>query len=292
VTTLEVAPPNRRLKRILKWTLVALSIIVAGVVAATVVTRLVQGQSADRSTLSSVNRTLIGEEDFDGRAGAPPNPDYFDYDVGAGGWGNQEKQSYTRSTDNARLSGDGNLIVEARRDGTGYSSARLVTRAKVAFTTGLLEARIKMPQGNGLHPAFWLLGTNIDTLGYPLCGEIDVIELIDSGTTYHNAIHGPLQSDTSNQWQRSHDGEASSNLANDFHVYQLYREADLIQIGIDGKKVGEYTRSSLPVDARWVLDSPMYVILNIAVGGSWPKPVDASTQFPATMVVDWIRFWR
>jgi beta-glucanase (GH16 family) len=142
-----------------------------------------------------------------------------------------------------------------------------------------------------LHPAFWLLGSNIKSVGYPLCGEIDVIELIDSGTKYYNAIHGPLQSDLSNQWQLSHDGEPSSNLADGFHTYQVYREADLIQIGIDGRTVGEYTRSSIPADARWVMDNPMYLILNIAVGGSWPKPVDPSTEFPAAMLVDWIRFW-
>jgi beta-glucanase (GH16 family) len=290
VTTLAAAPQRGRVGRILKWSLVALSIIVAGSVATVVVTRFVQGQSPDRN-LSSAGRSLLGEENFDGPAGAPPNADYFDYDVGGGGWGNHEKQIYTRAPDNARLSGDGNLIIEARRDGIGYSSARLATRGKVAFTTGLLEARIKMPQGNGLHPAFWLLGSNITTVGYPLCGEIDVIELIDSGAMYHNAIHGPLQSDPENQWQQSHDGETSSNLADGFHTYQVYREADLIQIGIDGRKVGEYTRSTIPADARWVLDNPMYANLNIAVGGSWPKPVDESTKFPATMLVDWIRFW-
>lgn len=290
MTTLAAVPHRGRFGRVLKWSLIALSIIVAGSVTAAVGARLVQSQSPDRN-LSSADRSLAGEEDFNGPAGAPPNAHYFDYDVGGGGWGNHEKQVYTREAGNARLSGDGNLIIEADRDGTGYSSARLVTRDKVAFTTGLLEARIKMPQGNGLHPAFWLLGSNINTVGYPLCGEIDVIELIDSGATFHNAIHGPLQSDPANQWQQSHDGDASSNLADGFHTYQVYREPDLIQIGIDGKKVGEYTRASIPADARWVLDSPMFVILNIAVGGSWPKPVDASTEFPATMLVDWIRFW-
>ncbi|MDT5029724.1 MAG: hypothetical protein QOE61_6793 [Micromonosporaceae bacterium] len=291
MTALAPTPQRARFGRIVKWALVALSIIVAGSVATAVVTRFVQSQSPDRK-LSSAGRSFVGEENFDGPAGAPPNADYFDYDVGGGGWGNHEKQIYTRAPDNARLSGDGNLIIEARRDGIGYSSARLATRDKVAFTTGLLEARIKMPQGNGLHPAFWLLGSNITTVGYPLCGEIDVIELIDSGAMYHNAIHGPLQSDPENQWQQSHDGEALSNLADGFHTYQVYREPDLIQIGIDGRKVGEYTRSSIPEDARWVMDSPMFVVLNIAVGGSWPKPVDASTGFPATMLVDWIRFWR
>lgn len=288
-----IAPQrDRKSRHILKWTLVILSVVAAAVVTSEVATRFVGVQTIGKSNLSSAGRALIGEENFDGPAGGLPNSEYFDYDEGGGGWGNDEKQVYTRATDNVRMSGDGNLIIEARRDGVGYTSARLVTRAKASFTTGLLEARIKMPEGDGVHPAFWLLGSNIHTVGYPYCGEIDIIELVDSGEYYHNAIHGPLQADPSNQWQQSHDGDAESNLAGGFHTYQVYREADLIQIGIDGQKVGEYTEASIPANARWVFDTPMYLILNIAVGGSWPKPVDPSTVFPAVMLVDWIRFWR
>jgi beta-glucanase (GH16 family) len=281
-----------RTRQIIRWALIASSIVVAILITAEVATRFIQVQTRGESNLSSSGRSLVGEETFDGPEGAPPNTGYFDYDVGGGGWGNHEKQLYMRATDNARLSGDGNLVIEARRDGSGYTSARLVTRDKVTFTSGLLEARIKMPEGNGLHPAFWLLGSNIDTVGYPFCGEIDIIEVVDSGEAYHNAIHGPLKADPSSQWQQSHDGDAGSNLADGFHTYQVYRDADLIQIGLDGKKVGEYTKASIAANERWVFDAPMYLILNVAVGGSWPKPVESSTVFPAAMLVDWIRFWR
>jgi beta-glucanase (GH16 family) len=281
-----------RARHIGRWALIVSSIVVAVLITAEVATRFIQVQTHGVSNLSSSGRSLVGEETFDGPAGASPSASYFGYDVGGGGWGNHEKQVYTRAADNARLSGDGNLIIEARRDGGGYTSARLVTREKVTFTTGLLEARIRMPEGNGLHPAFWLLGSNIDSVGYPFCGEIDIIEVVDTGQAYHNAIHGPLQADSSSQWQQSHDGDAGSNLADGFHTYQVYRDAGLIQIGLDGKKVGEYTKASLAADKRWVFDTPMYLILNVAVGGSWPEPVDSSTVFPAAMLVDWIRFWR
>jgi beta-glucanase (GH16 family) len=284
--------PRRGVRSTLKWALIVFSMAVAMVITVEVATRFITQQAHAASNLSSSGRSLIGEETFDGPADTPPNSRYFDYDVGGGGWGNHEKQVYTRATENARLSGDGNLIIEARRGGGGYTSARLVTREKVTFTTGLLEARIKMPEGNGLHPAFWLLGANINTVGYPLCGEIDIVEVVDSGKIYHNAIHGPLKDDPSSQWQQSHDGDAGSNLADGFHTYQVYREAGLIQIGLDGQKVGEYTEASVAANERWVFDTPMYLILNIAVGGSWPKPVDPSTVFPATMLVDWIRFWK
>jgi beta-glucanase (GH16 family) len=286
--------PRRRIStgRVVRWALIASSIVVAVLITAEVATRFIEVQARGESNLSSAGRSLVGEEKFDGPAGALPTAGYFGYDVGGGGWGNHEKQVYTRAADNARLSGDGNLIIEARRDNSGYTSARLVTRDRVTFTTGLLEARIKMPEGNGLHAAFWLLGSNIDTVGWPFCGEIDIIEMVDSGETYHNAIHGPLQADPSSQWQQSHDGDAGSNLADGFHTYQVYRDADLIEIGLDGKKVGEYTKASVAENERWVFDVPMYLILNVAVGGAWPRPVDSSTEFPAAMLVDWIRFWR
>lgn len=280
------------IKHFARRALIASSIVVAILITAVVAMCFIPFQARGVSNLSSSGRSLVGEETFDGSEGARPNTDYFDYDVGGGGWGNHEKQVYTRATDNARLSGDGNLIIEARRDGGGYTSARLVTRGKVTFTSGLLEARIKMPEGKGLHPAFWLLGSNIDTVGYPFCGEIDIIEVVDSGETYHNAIHGPLKADPSSQWQQSYDGDAGSNLAEGFHTYQVYRDADLIQIGLDGEQIGEYTKASIAENERWVFDAPMYLVLNVAVGGLWPKPVDSSTVFPAAMLVDWIRFWR
>jgi beta-glucanase (GH16 family) len=280
-----------RQKSLLKWGFVLLCVGAVAVLVVELAGRAVQVQAGASTHLSTTGRKLIVEETFDGPAGAPANPAYFGYDLGAGGWGNDEKQTYTRSPENVRLSGDGQLIIEIHRTDDGYSSARLVTRGRAALTTGLLEARIKMPQGNGLHPAFWLLGANIETVGYPQSGEIDIIEIVDSGAQYHNAIHGPRVSDPSIQWQQSHDGEAVSNLADDYHTYQVYRDTDSIQIGIDGKDVGEYSRASIPPDARWVFDAPMYLILNIAVGGLWPSPVDESTQFPAAMHVDWIRFW-
>lgn len=242
------------------------------------------------AVFSAEGKAVVWEENFEGPAGGVPDPAIFDYDVGGGGWGNDEKQMYTRDVDNARVDGNGNLIVEARRAGDGYTSARLVTRGKVNFGLGLLEARIKMPQGSGIHPAFWLLGKDVLTEGYPQAGEVDIIEVVDSGALYHNAVHGPLEADPATQWKQGHDGDANTNLSDDFHVYQLLREDGVIKIGIDGRQVGEYRRSTMPEGARWVFDAPMYINLNVAVGGEWPGPVDASTQFPATMLVDWIRY--
>jgi hypothetical protein len=119
------------------------------------------------------------------------------------------------------------------------------------------------------------------------------MELVNSGTTYNTAIHGPTYADQKVGWQQSSNGPASSNLASDYHVYQLYREPGLIKIGIDGVLVGQYTRASIPADANWVFDdAPMYLTLNIAVGGEWPGPVARDTPLRATMLVDLVRFWQ
>ncbi|WP_235658524.1 glycoside hydrolase family 16 protein [Mycolicibacterium moriokaense] len=241
---------------------------------------------------STQGLTLRSEETFDGPAGAPPNPARFDYDLGGGGWGNGEQQFYTRNPENVRLSGSGQLMIEAWRNGGTFTSARVVTRAKLDVQRGLLEARIKMPAGPGIHPAFWLLGENIPSVGWPACGEIDIIELVNSGHDFHNAIHGPMVNDPTAPWKQSNDGPAAQDLTTDFHTYQVLRQPGVIKIGIDGGLVGEYRAASAPPDTRWVFDGPMYITLNVAVGGEWPGPVHASTPFPATMLVDWIRYWQ
>ncbi len=242
--------------------------------------------------LTSKRMTLIGEEQFDGAAGSAPNSLYFDYDVGGTGWGNDEKQTYTRDPENVRLDGAGHLVIEARRDGDGFTSARLVTRDKLWFEHGLIEARIKMPAGQGIHPAFWMLGTNLGEVGWPAAGEIDIIEIVNTGLEFHNAIHGPTEADPAVEWKQSFDGPAGSDLAADYHVYQMYREPGLIKIAIDGVVRGQYAKASAPPGARWVFDAPMYLVLNLAVGGLWPGPVDPATPFPSTMLVDWIRYWQ
>ena len=241
--------------------------------------------------IANAGMTLAGEDQFDGPAGTAPDARYWDHDLGGGGWGNGELQTYTDQAANARLDGSGHLLIQARRDAGTYTSARLVTRKLVEFGYGLVEARIRMPQGQGVHPAFWLLGINVWKDGWPQAGEIDVMEMVNSGLLYHNAIHGPMDNAPDTPWKQSADGYAGVNLAGDYHVYQVYREPGVVRIGLDGRVVGSYYRLSAPAGARWVFDARMYVVLNVAVGGEWPGPVGAQTTFPATMSVDWVRYW-
>lgn len=286
------APDGRkpgRIKNTLTVLFVAASIVAAVTAAGMVGVRMVRGVPPER--LTSEGLTLLAEEDFIGPEGAPPDSNRFGYDLEGGGWGNNEKQVYTSDPENVRLSGTGQLIIEARRNRHAITSGRVVTRDKWRFDYGLVEARIKMPAGPGIHPAFWMLGYNISEVGYPACGEIDIMELVNTGTMWHNAVHGPLKAAPAQKWQRSHDGPAGTDLAADYHIYQVYRAPGTIKIGIDGVVVAEYTSRAVPAAARWVFDAPMYLTLNVAVGGDWPGDIDASTPFPAAMQVDWIRYW-
>jgi len=224
-------------------------------------------------------------EDFDGPAGAGPNPQYWTVDVGPSavhGWEEGSLQTYTDSPENVRLDGQGHLVITARRDSDSYTSGRVVTRGKLEFGLGTLVGRIKFPSGQGLWPAFWMLGSNIETVGWPQCGEIDIIELINTADTYHVALHAP-----------GADPEASgpiADLSTDFHDYWVTRTADSVTVGIDDSVLASFNPDVLPPDSPWIFGEPMFVLLNLAVGGNWPGPPDDSTPLPAAMIVDYLRF--
>lgn len=225
-------------------------------------------------------------DDFLGPEGSAPNPDLWVADVGSSaekGWEQGSLQTYTDSPENIRLDGQGFLIIEARKSGDHYTSGRLVTRGKMNFPFGTVSARMKLPSGQGIWPAFWMLGSNIDTVGWPQSGEIDIMELVGSGTEYNVALHGP-NADVEAK------GHPVGDLTEQFHTYWVTREKDDITIGIDDFTLGAFTPESLPPGGQWVFNDPMFALLNVAVGGDWPGPPDQLTPFPVTMKVDWFRF--
>lgn len=267
----------------MRWTTTCLTLSAVAVAAVCASVGAVgEGHAAPRDAASSVLA-----DDFEGPAGAAPSSSIWTYDVGGGGWGNGEQQVYTGDRANSRLDGNGRLVIEARRTGGTITSARLTTRGRFSFTHGLLEARIAVPRGTGLHPAFWLLGTDIGSVGYPGSGEIDVMEFINDGAKWHTALHGPTGS--GQHWQQSMSGDFAGQSAR-FHTYGVFRSPGLIAMLLDGRVISVYTSASLPAGARWVFDKPMYVLLNLAVGGRWPGPVSPATDFPARMTVDWVRY--
>lgn len=224
-------------------------------------------------------------DDFAGPAGSPPDPARWSYDVGAGGWGNGEVQTYTSSTENARLDGQGHLVIAAVRHGDGtYTSARLTTAGKMAFTSGRAEARIKVPAGDGLHPGFWLLGTDIDSVGWPRSGEIDVMETLNEADTYNCTLHGPDADGTG--WQAGRSRPVP--LSGDFHTYWVQRDPGSIVMGIDSTPVCTFTPQSIGAQHVWVFDKPFYLLLNLSVGGNYAGPPSPKTPSPAEMIVDWV----
>jgi beta-glucanase (GH16 family) len=248
--------------------------------------------NAPLSALIAAHR-LYAQDDFDGPANSAPDPAFWNIEVGGVGWGGSEAQSYTDLPGNVRLDGAGNLVIEAHEGNGGITSARVNTQDKVDFTTGLVAARIRMPAGQGLHPAFWMLGRSIRDVGWPASGEIDIIELLNQGDTAYFTVLGPpipgqAESTTHSQSQSM---VRSNDLVNTFHTYWLHKQTQRLVFGIDEKPLATVTPAGLASGAPWIYDAPFFAVLNLAVGGTWPGPLGAGV-LPAQMTVDWVRFYR
>jgi beta-glucanase (GH16 family) len=250
-------------------------------------------------TWDSRNWVLVWSDEFDGEAGTPINDEYWTHELGGSGWGNNELQFYTNRPENVSLDGSGNLAIVAREDDSGqhachyeicrYTSARIVTKGKVEFAYGRVEARIKVPRGQGIWPAFWMLGANFPQVRWPLSGEIDIMENIGrEPRTVHGTVHGPGYSGGDGIGRAYH---SDREFADDFHVYAVDWDPDAIRWYVDGELFSTLT----PDDLRghdWVFDHDFFIILNVAVGGYWPGNPDDTTEFPQTMLVDYVRVYQ
>jgi beta-glucanase (GH16 family) len=234
----------------------------------------------------------VWTDEFDGPSGGAVDPTRWTFDVGGDGWGNQELEYYTRRTENAALDGAGNLAITARAEafsGKSYTSARLKTQGIATFTRGRFEARIKLPTGKGLWSAFWMLGSDIGPTGWPACGEIDVFENLGrEPNIVHATIHGPQYSAESGPTAQISLADAVSNA---FHVFAVEWEPQQIAWYLDEQRYATKTSADLPPGARWVFDHPYFLLLNLAVGGTWPGSPDATTTFPQTMLVDYVHVY-
>lgn len=241
--------------------------------------------------------TLVWSDEFNGTNGSTPDPAKWTYDLGGGGWGNQELETYTNRAVNAQVQ-NGSLVITAQRETfTGndgitrdYTSARIKTQALFSQAYGRFEARIKIPKGQGIWPAFWMLGSDFPTAGWPRCGEIDVMENIgrEPGIV-HGSLHGPSSSATTSDLTSSFALPAGQNFADGFHVYAVEWEPDTVRFYVDATNFATFTRAQWPQSGQWVFDHPFFIILNVAVGGVWPGSPDATTQFPQQMLVDYVR---
>lgn len=242
---------------------------------------------------------LSWSDEFSGANGSTPDPTKWTYDLGGGGWGNGELQTYTSRAENVSIQ-NGNLVITAAKEtftGTDgisrdYTSARLKTQGLFAQSSGKFEARLKIPAGQGLWPAFWMLGNDIGTNGWPTCGEIDIMENVGyEPTLVHGTIHGPGYSGGNSIGASK--ALAAGKYADDFHVYAVEWEGTQIRFYVDGVLYATRTPADLPNNGSvWVFDHPFFLILNVAVGGAWPGAPDGSTTFPQQMLVDYVRVYR
>ncbi|HEX4403832.1 MAG TPA: glycoside hydrolase family 16 protein [Polyangia bacterium] len=242
--------------------------------------------------------TLTWSDEFNGATGAKPDPTNWGYDIGGGGWGVSQLQVYTNNAANASMDGNGNLQIVAIKDAHGgFTSARLKTQSKFQQAYGRFEIRVKVVTGNGMWPAFWMLGDDYNGNNWPQCGEIDIMEV--RGTRPYNnggSLHGPGYSGmhplTGTYVMPHVDGGPS--LSDDFHTFAVEWETGVVRFYVDDNLFETHTPADIPADAganaKWVYDHPFFILLNVAVGGTFPGPPDG-TVFPQTMLVDYIRVY-
>ncbi|MEV6413466.1 glycoside hydrolase family 16 protein [Kribbella sp. NPDC051718] len=243
------------------------------------------------------------QDEFNQAAGTKPSAARWNFELGGEpNWGNEEWQYYTNRRENASTDGAGNLVISARREKLAgmencqfgpcdVTSARITTKDKFAQAYGRFEARIKTPAGQGLWPAFWMMGSDIDEVDWPGNGEIDIMEIIgkEPGTLY-GTVHGPgYHSENGPGGQTSL--PAGQKWSDAFHVYSVEWAPGQVVWKVDGRQYLRITPADLPPGKKWVFDHEFYLLLNLAVGGVWPGPPDSATPFPAKMLVDYVRVY-
>ncbi len=245
------------------------------------------GQTISKSidVAVSVSLTLVFSDEFN-TAGAP-DPSKWGYDIGTGngGWGNNELQYYTNSSDNSIVS-NGTLKITAKKEsfsGSAYTSARLLTKNKFSTKYGKVEVRAKLPAGTGTWPAIWMLGNNIDAVGWPACGEIDIMEHKGSD---QNRVYGTLHHPGHSGANGDGGTTVISNATTDFNIYSMEWNASVIKFSVNGNVFYSFpNNSNLPFNQNF------FLILNVAMGGSFGGPVDPAFS-NASMEVDYVRVWN
>lgn len=245
--------------------------------------------------------TLVWSDEFHQGVGAAPDPAVWGYNTGGGGWGNGELETYVNDREHAQIvahrrATDGQALQILATNTHGYESARLLTEGKRSFQYGFIEARITLPYGQGIWPAFWMLGTNIGQVGWPACGEIDIMENLGQKSWWgHNlsSLHGGSAGNAHANFTKNapYDLPPGRTFHDGYHLFQMLWAKDAISFYIDGTLF--QTRTAAEYGATpWPFNAPFFFILNAAIGGDWPGKPDATTVFPQKMLVDYIRVYQ
>lgn len=229
----------------------------------------------------AVSYQLLWSDDFNGNSVNQAN---WSFETGAGGWGNNEKQYY--QPDNATVA-DGNLIITAKKQSVGgapYTSARMITRGKKEYTYGRFEARIKLPQGQGQWPAFWMLGSNIGSVGWPKCGEIDIMENVNTNSQVLGTIHWFDQA-------YAYYGGNTNTSPQNYHVYRVDWTPTAIKWYVDDIQFHEANIAN-SINGTDEFHRPFFLLLNMAVGGNLPGQTIDESRLPAKMYVDYVKVYK
>lgn len=233
----------------------------------------------------------VWQDEFSGTA---LDASSWGFDVGGGGWGNNELQFYTNNRPENIFLTDGKLVIQAKKEafsGREYTSSRIVTKGKREFTFGRIDIRAKLPVAQGIWPALWMLGKKIDQTSWPACGEIDIMELVGKQP---NKVHGTMHwgaNTASRQTFGTTYTLPNGTFADKFHVYSIVWELDKIEIFMDDISYCKFDKSKVG-SAAYPFNEPFFFIFNVAVGGDWPGSPDTTTAFPQQMVVDYVRVFK
>lgn len=263
-------------------------------------------QAPSGNSIHSSGEKLVWSDEFNGtQSQSQPDPARWVYETGSGHWGNHELQTYcaygsnvspcAATNPNLYIGSDGYLHIVARKSAEGaYTSARIKTQGLASFQYGRMEARIDIPSGEGTWPAFWMLGDSIQTVGWPKCGELDIMENIGKEpSTIHGSIHG--SGFTGTAIGLPYTLPANTPFSAGFHTFGMIWAPDKVQYYVDAPSnvYATFTPASLPAGEVWPFkDGKFFILFNLAVGGDWPGPPNRETHFPATMLVDYVRVWQ
>ncbi|HTR26849.1 MAG TPA: glycoside hydrolase family 16 protein [Terriglobales bacterium] len=242
---------------------------------------------------------LVWSDEFNGPNGSSVDTSKWVIETGGKGWGNHELEYYTDRPENSFIQ-DGHLVIRALKEKykgrdrvtRNYTSARMKTFGKFSQKYGRFEARIKVPAGQGMWPAFWLLGNDIEEVGWPACGEVDIMENIGKEPSIvHGSIHGPGYTGTVGL-EAPYTLPAGQRFSDDYHVFAVEWGPDSVAFYVDKTLYVTRTPANLRPGWKWVFDKPYFLILNLAVGGDWPGAPDRTTKFPKDMLVDYVRVYE
>jgi beta-glucanase (GH16 family) len=244
----------------------------------------IKGSGAKVRIINTDFETLVWSDEFDS---SPLNSTAWNYELGASGWGNNELENYTNSINNVHIDSGYLHITALNPSANNYTSGRITTFGKHEFTYGRIEIRAKLPQGQGIWPALWMLGTNFQSVGWPACGEIDIMELLGHAPA---TVYGTLHWNSGGHQSRGSQYEIqNTTFSSGFHVFTLIWTPNYFKWLVDNTQYFALNKSEI---SGFPFDLPQFIIFNVAVGGNWPGNPNETTSFPQNMIVDYVRVYQ